>query len=509
MLICLAVLALLLSPPPLPGGMTIQTAITPVDAQGVPGTNASFAIQVSADEGASDVVASGSLPDGVTFADSDTCEAGGPGVECDFGDLDAGESASAVLRVALSPSMGDGSMSLTLITGCADCGSPLPATVTLPLATQADLSLDLDGPAVIDAGSTAAYTLTVANDGPSDSQDVVVRERIPAPLKVVSGCPCEIDVLPAGEQRSFRVVVRAPDDVGAEREVEVTATATADTPDPSGNSASIQSEIRDDARFSVQVTTGAATITPGEPFRYVVEVRNQGPSPAREVVVRDLLPKGLSGDDAGDRTLGDIPAGESRKIEVTATADPSMPAGTVTDTARAECADCGRAVRVSSHTRVRPEARLVIAATSNPDTLEPGQRATRTVTLVNEGPSTATDLTLTDAVPAGLTLSPVDDCALAGNLLTCPVKTLPVRQSRTWTMTAIAPATIDHPTTLIDQIRTGHPKTLIDPRPDSVTLTTLLEPAPDRLPWYLGGALLLLLVGVGALLLIRRKRKKA
>ncbi|MFI6480626.1 hypothetical protein ACIBH1_22055 [Nonomuraea sp. NPDC050663] len=507
----LAVLALMLTLTPVPGQDTpVRTAVTAGAAQAVPGTSTTFSIEVSTGDGATGVVAAGALPDGTHFAGSDICQEQSPGLVCDFGDLDPGQNAAAVVELDLAPSFSADGLSLTMITSCDECGSPLPATGQLPVAPRADLALDLDGPAVIDAGGRATYTLTVANNGPSDSRDVRVQERIPAPLRALSPCACRLPVLAAGGQHTFQLVVTAPDDVGATREVTVSATAVAATPDPdpAGASTFVESEIRDDARLSLQVTTGAATITPGEPFHYVIEVSNQGPSPAREVWVRDLLPRGLRGDDAEDRRLGTLQAGESRTLRLTASADPALPAGSVADTVHAGCADCGKPVRVTSRTRVRPEAHVVVAVSARPARLGPGQQVIRTITVTNHGPSAATGLTLTDLAPAQLVLTPANGCELAAHLLTCPIHNLSVRQSRTWTLAATAPARIDHPATLVEHVRVILPATLFDPDPgtESATATTLLQPAPSRWPWILGGIAALLVAGTAVMIVMRRRR---
>lgn len=292
----------LLSPSPV--SVAVATSVSSA-AQVVPGTTVSYSVQVTAPSGADEVEVGGALPQGLAFAGGEKCVAQGAAVLCELGDLAAGETAGAAFEVDTAPSLDAGDLSVTMWTSCQGCDASAPATAAAEIVPQADLTLDEDGPSVLRAGKRAVYTLTVQNEGPSDSRQVVVEDRLPSPLTFVSGDGCDgqgrvvrcsAEVVRPGAQHRFQVVVAVPDEVGADRDVvnaAVVRAATEDT-DPSGDTASVRSTVEDRARLTVSVSTDTAVIVPGRSFAYTVEVFNAGPSPARDVIVDDLLPEGFT-----------------------------------------------------------------------------------------------------------------------------------------------------------------------------------------------------------------------
>ena len=108
-----------------------------------------------------------------------------------IGSLALGASATFTVVVLVSPSTPAG----TAITNTADVTAATAdpnlannsQTVTTTVATQADLSLTKTaaaGPVL--AGDTLAYTITVANAGPSDAQTVAMSDVVPANTTFIS-----------------------------------------------------------------------------------------------------------------------------------------------------------------------------------------------------------------------------------------------------------------------------------------------------------------------------------
>lgn len=297
----------LLSPPA--AGVSVTTSVSST-AEIVPGTTVSYSVQVTAPFGANEVEVGGALPQGLAFAGGEQCLPEDAAVLCSLGDLAPGETAAASFQVDTAPSLDPGRLDMTMWTSCQGCDVTSPATATATIRPQADLTLDEDGPSVLRAGRQSVYTLTVQNEGPSDSRDVVVADQLPSPLTFVSGEGCEgearqvrctVEVVRPGGQHRFHVVVAAPGELGADRDVANTASVGSDTadPDPSGDTATVRSALEDRARLTVGVTTDSAVIVPGKAFAYTIEVHNDGPSQARDVVVKDVLPEGLELADPG------------------------------------------------------------------------------------------------------------------------------------------------------------------------------------------------------------------
>jgi uncharacterized repeat protein (TIGR01451 family) len=90
---------------------------------------------------------------------------------------------------------------------------------TTPLEPQASLSvLKVGDPAAVAPGELVTYTLVVSNAGPSDAQDVVVTDDLPAEVSLVDANPApdaspdpltwNLGTVAAGESKSITVVVR-------------------------------------------------------------------------------------------------------------------------------------------------------------------------------------------------------------------------------------------------------------------------------------------------------------
>ena len=70
--------------------------------------------------------------------------------------------------------------------------------------------------------------------------------------------------------------------------------------------------------------------------------------------------------------------------------------------------------------QVSGSADLALTKTSNPRTITPGNPVSYTLTLSNNGPSTATGASIADTLPAGLTFSSgTAGCTAEGQLVTC------------------------------------------------------------------------------------------
>ncbi len=113
------------------------------------------------------------------------------------------------------------------------------ATDSDSLAPSADLSVTKAGPPSVVRGSQFAYTLTVANAGPSDATGVVLSDPTPAGLTFVSNgidCatafPCALGTIPAGQTRTVAATFLVPSGYAGPDPVSNTATVSATTSDP-------------------------------------------------------------------------------------------------------------------------------------------------------------------------------------------------------------------------------------------------------------------------------------
>ena len=165
------------------------------------------------------------------------------------------------------------------------------------------------------------------------------------------------------------------------------------------------------------MSVAPAAVLVGEATTFTVVVTNQGPARATGLVVQDLLPAGLSfvsaspsqgsyAEATGAWTIGTLLNGAVGDADARGDRDRGRRhhqpgAGRGAGPARPRGAQQrGRGDRQRHRQRRR---RRAVTAVDTPAPLV-GETVTFTVTVANRGPSPATGVVVTDALPAGLTL---------------------------------------------------------------------------------------------------------
>jgi uncharacterized repeat protein (TIGR01451 family) len=317
------------------------------------------------------------------------------------------------------------------------------SSVDSTVATSADLAVTKTGPAAITAGTNVTYTVSLTNSGPSDAQSVSLTDTLPAGETLVSetqlsGPDAFTDTstgntasftattVVSGNEDVFQVVAHAASSVLNGAILTDTATVSSTTPDPTpgNNTSSVNSTVATSADLAV-TKTGPASITAGANVTYTISLTNSGPSDSRSVSLTDTLPAGetlvsetqLSGPDtfidvsAGNTagfTAATMGTGNTDVFQVITHAASGLASGTIlTDTASVSSttSDPTPGNNTSSvSSTVATSADLAVTKTGPADVVV-GTNITYTISLTNIGPSNAQSISLTDALPAGLTLS--------------------------------------------------------------------------------------------------------
>ena len=185
-------------------------------------------------------------------------------------------------------------------------------TPTRPLGAT-DMSIDITGPASINVGGNAVYTLTASNLGPSFAPQVTVVDFVPAGATFVSGTPsqgacgllgsqfqCNLGSIVVGGQATVTVTLNV---VAA-----ITNTATVNANDANGNPVSDPSPVNNTFNFNttiaapptttdLQVTgspqNGGPTSGPNTTDTITWQVKNAQNQPANAVIFTVSLPAGL------------------------------------------------------------------------------------------------------------------------------------------------------------------------------------------------------------------------
>ncbi len=294
------------------------------------------------------------------------------------------------------------------------------ATVTPPSADVAVTKVVSDARPAL--GEQTTWTVTVTNNGPDAATGVVVADVLPAGLGLVSATASQgsydagtgawtVGGMAAGASETLDLVTEIT--ALGDRTNTATASATTYDPDPDNNTddAFLTTKLAD---IGVGKSVDDPTPAVGQVVRFTVTATNNGPDPARQVVLRDRLPAGVAyvSDDGasaydpatGDWAVGDMSVGSTFTLHIDARV---IASGTTTNT-------------VSLHSLVEedtnpdnntapasidapPAADLRLAKTADPPNVANGQETVFTLTITNDGPDATTGVVVTDRLPAGLT----------------------------------------------------------------------------------------------------------
>ncbi|HMV84975.1 MAG TPA: isopeptide-forming domain-containing fimbrial protein [Blastocatellia bacterium] len=196
--------------------------------------------------------------------------------------------------------------------------------------TEANLSITKNGPATAVAGTQYDYTLTVANNGVSDAQNVVVTDQLNAALDFVSASvtpnpnnwtcspatdangritvTCSTATLIANDPNiipprsgsntaTITIRVRVKPQTPAQTAITNTATVAAGTSDPvaaNNTSNTTTTNVATESAVAVLKSDNPDPVVAGTNLTYTLTVSNGGPSDAINASVTDTLPAGTT-----------------------------------------------------------------------------------------------------------------------------------------------------------------------------------------------------------------------
>jgi uncharacterized repeat protein (TIGR01451 family) len=296
---------------------------------------------------------------------------------------------------------------------------PLP---NAPIGTpQVDLGISNIGPSVANAGSNITYNLTITNTGPASAQNVVVNDPTPSGLTLVSasgaGCnalPCTIPTFGHGETKTITVTYSIPNNYDPANPIVSIATVSSDATDSvaSNNSSTMTTTVSAAVDLTIAMQ-GSASAARGGTVSYSISIGNGGPSTAHNVSVADVIPTGLtfvstSGDcvTAFPCTFATLAPGATKQITATfsvpadyAGSDPIVNVSTVSSS-DTESAPANNSATVN--TSLTDSADVSVNQTGTA-VVQAGGTVSYTITATNAGPSTASNVEITDPTPTGLT----------------------------------------------------------------------------------------------------------
>ncbi|MCX6392159.1 MAG: isopeptide-forming domain-containing fimbrial protein [Actinobacteria bacterium] len=328
----------------------------------------------------------------------------------------------------------------------------------------------------ISLGTLGGFKIQVRNNGPSTATNATMTDTLPAGLAFASittsqgACTtapsgsqtainCALGSIAAGYGAVITVRVRADASLLGTT-VTNTATATSDvTASPASDSATLT--IRPGADLAIVKTASAATVDQAAAISYTLTATNNGPASATNVQIVDRLPAAVdtgatitstpssggscsrSGSTITCIWTGATANAATRSVTIAGTTLASVPAADLVAVNRANVfsntddpdpSDNNATATVT----ILPAADLEATAKSDA-TVAAGASTDLTFSVVNNGPSTATNSTMAISIPSGLTPSKAPaGCTITGQSVACAIGTLTNGASAERVITVIA-----------------------------------------------------------------------
>ena len=320
-----------------------------------------------------------------------------------------------------------------------------PNVITPPVETTVDakpgITLVKTGPAAVISGSEITYTIVAGNTGLSNAAGLAITDAVPALLSNVSwtsvasgaavintGATGTGNVLilngdiPTGADNLITITVKGTVDPAYNGNLTNTAVATPSEPNTVPVNASSTTIVSKTPVLAI-AKNGPNTIAAGQEIIYTLSISNTGKANANNATITDAIPANITGvtwtavaQGAASIVSGatgntnnlsmnvHVPAGAANSILVTikGTVSPSATADLINKATITPSED-GTIPASSTVTTTLKSASSVSLVKTGPSQISAGQSVTYTLLAGNNGPSDARNLSITDAVPAGLT----------------------------------------------------------------------------------------------------------
>lgn len=375
------------------------------------------------------------------------------------------------------------------------------ASESTTVTTHADLSISKnDSVDPVAAGAQLTYTITVANDGPSDAQNVRVTDTLPADVTLIStaGCAedpaavpvCSLGTVAAGAtaQYTMTVEVASSSALGSLINQASVASDTLDM-DPSNDAVSEETAVIALADLAIEKTAEPNPVVSGTDLTYTVTVTNLGPSWSRSVVASDPLPAGVTlvstagcaEDPAGTPacSLGDLAPGDSRLLTIVVNVDVQTEGVinnqvTVSSNTEDPVSTNNQAAAESTVTR---EVDLALAKTAGQDPAAAGDPLEYTLTVTNQGLSASSGGEVIDTLPPNVAfVDSVDGCSETDGVVTCPFGPLAVDDSVSLVFTVEVSS--NAPDSIVNTATVSGDQVDPEPANDTASETTAIDSVP-------------------------------
>jgi uncharacterized repeat protein (TIGR01451 family) len=303
---------------------------------------------------------------------------------------------------------------------------PSPDTLaSLRSASTSDADLALAktvSDATPNVGDKITFTVTLSNHGPDTAKKVQVTDLLPAGLTFVSATESKGDYKRGtGVWKVGTVTTTAPQTLQVNATVvspsAQTNTATISKSKQfdafSGNNTASATETPQRADLEITKTVGNTAPNVGDTITFTVTLSNNGLDAATNVQVTDLLPTGLTfvsatpsqgayNSASGVWTVGTVTTGTPQTLLIQATVVASSRKMNTASISHADQFDPNTANNGAGAAETPQQADLVLMKKVSDPTPNVSDTITYTVTVFDAGPDAATNVTVHDSLPGGV-----------------------------------------------------------------------------------------------------------
>ena len=362
---------------------------------------------------------------------------------CALGDLPVGDQATITLQGTVDTLQSEPLVNTASVTASTPLTDVERSTVTIttPVSSLADLEIILESTPTAVAGLTATVYANVINLGPSSAVGTIVTVTLPTgatydSADLPTGWFAEANpdgtvtvtttnILTPGANVPLALVVDIAPDVAPGTSLEFVGLVASQTPDndPTHNMDTADTAIVALADLEI-FKTGPDTLVAGTMITYLITVTNHGPSVSSIRDIKDTLPPGMNlvqaslESDSGELAAcvdaicqATQPLGVDAVMTMTVVgrADPTLPDRTVLTNTATVFAEYVTPDPIESNNQVQHSAIVTLLAQIGVekydlvDPVAPDGLLVYVFVVTNTGPSNASNLVVTDTLPAGLT----------------------------------------------------------------------------------------------------------
>ncbi|MDO8468365.1 MAG: hypothetical protein Q7S29_01245 [Candidatus Peribacter sp.] len=420
---------------------------------------------------ATNVTVTDTLPSLVTFQSASDGGTQAAGVVTWSGlSIAAGATKTLTVQVQVSSAASNGTV---LTNNAAVSGVLTSDTTTVQTQTPTFTISKTDNQTVVLPGATLSYTISVTNTSAVNATNVTVTDALPGLVTFLSASDGGTQASGVVTWNGLSIAAGATKVLTVQAQVSSSATngtVLTNTATVAGVSAQDTTTVQTGATGAdLSITkTGPSTVQQGGVVLYNVTVSNAGPSAATNVVIADVLPSGLTFNQAqtssgcvlnggGTSVLCNnfsLAAGQNRSFTIAFTVTQTAACNaSIQNTATVSTSNDQNGLNNTSQTVnttvLCPEATYTISKTDNRTTVLPGESLTYQITLTNTSSFTATNIQVTDALPSGVTyVTSSDGGTLNGATVRWTLGSLAAGASRTLIVIVTVPSTASNGTVL-------------------------------------------------------------